>query len=117
MPGTTGNTVYNKELGDNPAQAQKNAQNTANQFGQFAYTIEITMAGDVNCNPTKSLQVSGTGSGFDATYTINSITHRFSLHDGYTMEITAQAAAGGAGGGTGSAPTSSDQVPKSKRRK
>ncbi len=39
------------------------------------------------------------------------ITHRFSIHNGYTMEILASAPAGGAGAGVGGAPTSADAVP------
>ena len=118
QPGTTSNAgssnstkFYQKGSGLTPSQNQKAAETLKELIEQHPYVVEIEMPGDVHCNPTMQLEINGTDSAFDTTYSIKSITHRFSIHNGYTMEILASAPAGGAGAGVGGAPTSADAVP------
>jgi hypothetical protein len=68
-------------------QVNSEQKKVARQAGQFEYSIEVDMRGDVNCNPTQQLQLSGTGTAFDRSYDIMSVTHRFSTEEGYRMTI------------------------------
>lgn len=89
--------VYHKSIGDTSAQTQTAAQNRAAEVAQLAYEIEIVMPGDATLNPTMQLTLSGTESGWDNTYHITKVEHRFHVEHGYDMSISAQTAGGGGG--------------------
>jgi phage protein D len=80
-------------------QVNSEQKKVARQAGQFEYATEVDMRGDVNCNPTKQLQLTGTGTAFDQTYDIMSVTHRISTAEGYRMTIIGHSGSSAGGGG------------------
>jgi phage protein D len=67
-------------------QADKIAKGRHDEAVGRERNLSIDAPGDVNLDPEMTLALTGTGTGFDQSYVIASITHRFG--DGYRMSIS-----------------------------
>jgi phage protein D len=50
-------------------------------------TLAVSAPGDVNIDPRMVLVLSGTGTGFDQSYVISDISHKWAWDDGYRMMV------------------------------
>lgn len=85
-----GNKFFHDVPGKTEDQVERQAsrlQNSAEEKGKY---VTVEAPGDVGVRATMSLSLSGTGTAFDQSYDIESVEHRFSIHDGYVMTITAK---------------------------
>jgi phage protein D len=69
--------------------AQQHAQSKANEIGMNAVTVYARVVGDPTINVAMDLQVNGTGTSLDSTYSFDSITHEFGM-GGHTMHLGAR---------------------------
>jgi phage protein D len=68
-------------------QAQNQAQNLATLAGAFQLQVEVDIPGDVTINPSMGLTLTGTGTAWDTTYFIDTVTHEFSFEGGFRTTI------------------------------
>lgn len=98
-----------------PGRTQPQVQDINQRMQRLAeekeYKVEVRMVGDVVVQPTMMLGLSGTESGWDLTYFIESVKHEFSIHDGYTMEIEAKNSGSGDAGYSPQAGDNESQPP------
>jgi phage protein D len=69
------------------SQQDQLAETKLNEILSHERTPHIHTYGDVNITPFMTLQLVGTGTGFDQSYLISTIAHHWSTHDGYKMDI------------------------------
>lgn len=69
-------------------QADKVAKSRHDEVVSRERTLDIEAPGDVNIDAEGGLTLTGTGTSFDQSYVIASISHRFNQHSGYTMTIS-----------------------------
>lgn len=69
------------------AQQDQLAETKLNEILSHERTPSVSMPGDVTISPFMKLQIVGTGTGFDQSYIISSIEHRWEEEDGYSMDI------------------------------
>jgi phage protein D len=69
--------------------AQQHAQAKANELSMNAITVQARVVGDPTINVAMDLQVNGTGTSLDSTYSMTSITHEFGM-GGHTMSLCAR---------------------------
>jgi phage protein D len=81
---------YDRKPGLTQDQAQAQATSTAKMAGAFQKQIEIDVPGDVTVTQSMMVNLSGTQSSWDQAYYIESVTHKFSTHQGYRMTIEAK---------------------------
>lgn len=91
---------------------QQQAESRAQRLQQLTEEKEkyciVQAPGDVTVRATSDLSLSGTGTAFDTTYKIETVEHRFSVSEGYTMTVTAKNSSSGDtgfSGGTGDTPS------------
>lgn len=86
---------YSRSPGRTQAQVQQRADRQLRLANQFERGVDLTKAGDVNIDPRMMLSLSGTGTSFDMTYQIQTITWVFdepesvSEYGGFQMTIEA----------------------------
>lgn len=73
-------------------QADKAAPAKLAEIMRHAASVTITMPGDPTLSPLQQIALSGTGSGFDQSYDIDSVTHSMRPQQGYAMSIAAKVA-------------------------
>jgi phage protein D len=71
-------------------QANSQAQRLQSLANAFQMQVEVDMPGDVTVNPTQSLTLTGTGTAWDTTYYIDTVTHEFSFEEGFRTTIEAK---------------------------
>lgn len=71
-------------------QVEKLSRKLLEEKTRHELAIEIDMPGDTALTPRLMLQVSGTGSAFDQSYFIDSVTHQCDEQNGYTMSARAK---------------------------
>lgn len=72
-------------------QADKIAQKRLDENTSHENTLEIEVPGDPSMNARRSVELSGTNSGFDQSYEAQSVEHNVSADGGYTMTISTKA--------------------------
>lgn len=72
------------------AQVQAEAQKRFDQFISHEKPIEVTLPGDETLTILQPLQLTGTGTAWDANYPIDTITRSMSFQSGFEMTIRAQ---------------------------
>ncbi|WP_036292066.1 hypothetical protein [Methylosinus sp. PW1] len=78
--------------------ADRRARKNARKHARHEITISLDMPGDLDCNPSKRLELRGTG-GFDHIYYIDTVN--YSIGDGLRMTIDAKNTKPGRKGGGG----------------
>jgi len=78
------------------------AQTKLDEILSHEMQISVTMPGDVNIDPQMQLVVTGTGTGFDQSYIMSSISHEWSWDDGYVMTLATRNKKGGRSSSQGS---------------
>jgi phage protein D len=76
--------------GRTPAQAQAIAQAKLTELSQHEMNVSADLPGDALLTADTSVQVIGTGSAFDQTYFVSSITRAISFENGYRMVLQAK---------------------------
>lgn len=71
-------------------QVKNIALRQAQEVQTFKRIVEVNAPGDVNVNPQMSLTLSGTGTCFDQSYYIDTVTHVFDFEGGYRMTVEAK---------------------------
>jgi phage protein D len=77
-------------------QANAQAQRLQSLASAFQMQVEVDIPGDVTINATMSLNLTGTGTAWDTTYYIDSVTHEFSFEGGFRTTIEAKTGNDGA---------------------
>lgn len=70
------------------AQAQAFAQQKLAEISRNERTVAITMPGDLTTSARDMVRLSGTGTGFDQSYYIDSLERTLSLTQGFTQTLT-----------------------------
>lgn len=86
----SGDTPLNHDLrAPNLTKKQQDslAQSRVNDVASHERTVSIETVGDVTISSQMMLVVTGTNTGFDQSYIISDIVHKFSWSGGYTMSI------------------------------
>ena len=73
-----------------PDQALKLAQSTLADLTRHRMVLGLTMPGETTLQPGDGLALSGTASGFDQIYFVDSINRRLSARHGFTQHIRAR---------------------------
>jgi len=73
-----------------PVEARKRAQSKLLELSQHEMNISADLPGDLLLTSDKLVQVVGTGSAFDQSYFVSSITRSLSFDDGYRMSLQAK---------------------------
>lgn len=103
-----GNKFFKDVPGKTEPQVQNDANRLQNQAEEKGKYVTVEAPGDVNVRATMTLSLSGTGTAFDQSYDIESVQHRFSIHDGYIMTVTAKNPGQGDDSGFGQQAPASD---------
>lgn len=82
---------YGQHPGRTQEQQQTRSSGDKALTDQHSLTIEVTAPGDPSVTASTGVTLSGTGSAWDTQYVMQSVTHRVSFDQGYTMEIVANA--------------------------
>lgn len=80
-------TYTENQPGMSQKQARKHAGAKADQLSRLDREVEFRFPGDPALTIDSTVQLSGTGTAFDQTYTVDQITHWYSVVEGYTMEV------------------------------
>jgi phage protein D len=75
-------------------QANSQAQRLQSLASSFQMQVGVDIPGDVTINATMSLTLTGTGTAWDTTYYIDTVTHEFSFEEGFRTTIEAKTAVG-----------------------
>jgi phage protein D len=75
-------------------QADAQAQRLQSLASAFQMQVEVDIPGDSSINATMSLNLTGTGTAWDQTYYIDTVTHEFSFEDGFRTTIEAKTMVG-----------------------
>jgi hypothetical protein len=93
-PGGTTSGGGVKAYVQNPGQTQDQTTSTQERytkaFKDQLDRVTVELPGDVNIDPVGQLNLSGTQSAADGTYSIKSVVWRYSAEEGFRMTITAQ---------------------------
>jgi len=73
-----------------PQKALQHAQAKYREIMQHEMKLSLTLPGNDDLNRNSVIQVSGTGTDYDQAYYPDTITRRFSLDQGYRMEVNAK---------------------------
>jgi len=73
-----------------PDQALKLAQSTLAELTRHRMVLNLTMPGDLSLAPGDALALSGTESGFDQIYVVDSIQRRLSVRHGFVQYVCAR---------------------------
>ena len=73
--------------GLNQEQADKIAEKRLAENTRHEISIEVSAPGDTSIDVRMKLQLSGTGTAFDQSYSIDTIEHAISFDGGYRMNI------------------------------
>lgn len=76
--------LYSEEPGMRQSEVERKARAMSRMAGMFEKQIDWTGPGDVNVDPRMNAVLSGTGSAWDQSYVIQSITFVFNQPDGVT---------------------------------
>lgn len=63
------------------------AQSKLTEITSHERTVSVDAPGDVTIDPSMTLVLTGTGTGFDQSYVISDISHRLSWGEGYRMTV------------------------------
>jgi phage protein D len=89
LDGAGSDTLEHTLKGANLTKQQQDAhaQSRINDIASHERTITVDTVGDVNIDPSMMLVLNGTGTGFDQSYIISDIQHRWGWGEGYKMSI------------------------------
>lgn len=90
-PGSGDPLIYNYQApGLTNDQVERLAQKRLSENTSHELSFELEMPGDPTVTPRFMMQLSGTGTAYDATHQIKTVEHQISHERGYTMMISAK---------------------------